>query len=74
MQPLASVNEIEMEEEEDGSVSVRYGLSLCKEDGSEFDDDEAGLIVAGITDALNEFTQGLAELLGLSGVLWIIGK
>lgn len=72
-QPLASVNEIEVEEEEDGSVSVRYGLSLCKEDGSEFDDDEAGLIVAGITDALNEFTQGLAELLGLSGVLWIIG-
>jgi len=66
--PFWLVREIVVEEKDDGNLSVGYGLSLCKKDGSEIDDNELGLIVAGFTEALDEFVEGLTDPLG-AGVL-----
>ena len=65
---VASVNEVMVKEEDDGSVSVGYGLNLCKEDESDFDDEEVEGLKGIIKQELEEFIMGLAGVLGVEGL------
>ena len=55
---------IEVEEEEDGNVTVMYELNICKEDQSEISDEEIENVTARVIVGLSELGDGLIEKLG----------
>jgi len=65
---IVTVNEIEVKEEDDGSVSVGYGLNFCKEDESEFGEEEVEGLKDDIKQELEEFIIGLADVFGIPGI------
>ena len=67
---MSIISEIEVTMDDDGNLTVGYGLNLCKKDGSEIEEDEVGLIVAG----LNELTEGFAFTEGQCGSCWAFSE
>jgi len=69
---VASVNELTVEEKENGSLSVGYGLSFCKKDGSDFSEEEVESLKDDIKQGLEGFMTGLADAMGFAFVGMIL--
>ena len=65
-----SIREIEVEEKEDGGVMVGYTLDVCKADGSDFEEEEVGVLEATIGGELQNFMLELAEGMFLTGFVY----